>query len=419
MMSAGGRAKAAAANEEVLARKAGMPLEYSDLHLSHFPDAQNAAGLYRSLGKQLKTDYSKPLKLITTALARKATDAEIQAGRDALDDLKPLYGSITELDARTGCDFNRDWSKGPALLFPEFADMKALVKYLTFRADAVDLKSDPAGALKSMDYSNRIALDSGSDPVLIGMLVQIACRMISDREFEHLISHHTRDGKFLAEVGAMIDRQSRLPDPRKYLGGEIVFERQTLKMLSNLRDLQTDQGVYSDQPSQPSAFQRSFLQSPIVQGNLEAKLLSAWRKGWSQFPQDPSDWATFHVALKQMDDAVQNDHSLANIGNQILFPVLSQSADAVGNLQAHDRLLQTSIALLKLRLETGKLPAALPSSLGDIRLDPFDGNPLRYKKQGGGFLLYSIGRDRVDNGGHKRTADDTTNEGTDEVIEFK
>ena len=39
-------------------------------------------------------------------------------------------------------------------------------------------------------------------------------------------------------------------------------------------------------------------------------------------------------------------------------------------------------------------------------MDPFDGQPLRYRKQGAGYVLYSIGPDRKDNSGERMNGKD-------------
>jgi hypothetical protein len=45
-----------------------------------------------------------------------------------------------------------------------------------------------------------------------------------------------------------------------------------------------------------------------------------------------------------------------------------------------------------------------PNYLDATLTDPFDGQPLRYRKQGAGYVLYSIGPDLKDNSGERMTA---------------
>jgi hypothetical protein len=61
----------------------------------------------------------------------------------------------------------------------------------------------------------------------------------------------------------------------------------------------------------------------------------------------------------------------------------------------------------------------LPTDLGPARIDPFDGMPLRYRPKGKGFMIYSVGKDREDNGGKRRDPNGPDDQKYDIVMEFK
>lgn len=70
---------------------------------------------------------------------------------------------------------------------------------------------------------------------------------------------------------------------------------------------------------------------------------------------------------------------------------------------AHLHTARVGLAILRFRQSIGKLPDTLtdliPAYLDAVPKDPFDGNELRYKKRGDGFVIYSIGEDLSDDGG--------------------
>jgi len=70
---------------------------------------------------------------------------------------------------------------------------------------------------------------------------------------------------------------------------------------------------------------------------------------------------------------------------------------------AHVRLLTIELALRCYNSQKGRAPAQLndlvPTFLSQIPVDPFSGQPPIYVPQGTNWLLYSIGMDRIDNGG--------------------
>jgi hypothetical protein len=80
----------------------------------------------------------------------------------------------------------------------------------------------------------------------------------------------------------------------------------------------------------------------------------------------------------------------------ILSDVITHDAQRI----AYVRLLLAVVAVEKYRSVAGLLPEKI-SDLGpaEVPSDPFDGQPLRYKKLAKGYVVYSIGEDEVDNGG--------------------
>jgi hypothetical protein len=80
--------------------------------------------------------------------------------------------------------------------------------------------------------------------------------------------------------------------------------------------------------------------------------------------------------------------------------------------ETHAKLLVTRVALEVERWRLahgGRTPDSLadlvPQFAPSIPLDPFDNNPLRYKKLARGFLVYSIGADFTDDGGKEKPTD--------------
>ncbi len=70
---------------------------------------------------------------------------------------------------------------------------------------------------------------------------------------------------------------------------------------------------------------------------------------------------------------------------------------------------RAAVAVERYRLANGKLPGQLtdlvPTFLPSIPSDPFDGKPLRYKTLAKGYVVYSVGDDREDNGGVEKTSE--------------
>ncbi len=74
--------------------------------------------------------------------------------------------------------------------------------------------------------------------------------------------------------------------------------------------------------------------------------------------------------------------------------------------RTHLDLARVALAVERYRLATGALPAALdalvPQYLNEVPLDPFDNQPIRYRRTEPGYLLYSVDADGQDNGGREQ-----------------
>jgi hypothetical protein len=88
-----------------------------------------------------------------------------------------------------------------------------------------------------------------------------------------------------------------------------------------------------------------------------------------------------------------------------LMPAFANAAGAAQRTQAHLRSAIVGLAAERYRLNNGgHWPRALDELvdagyLKEIPRDPFDGNPLHWKRITTGAVAYSVGPDQLDNGG--------------------
>jgi len=86
-----------------------------------------------------------------------------------------------------------------------------------------------------------------------------------------------------------------------------------------------------------------------------------------------------------------------------LMPALTAAFHKAAMDQARVRVTLTTLAIRRARMDTKALPSSLeelaPTYLKQVPLDPFTGQPLRYRLEDGQCFVYSVGLDRVDNGG--------------------
>jgi len=96
---------------------------------------------------------------------------------------------------------------------------------------------------------------------------------------------------------------------------------------------------------------------------------------------------------------IQKDQNPRHFMCAILFPVYDQVAAKRAQIEAQANVTRSAAALLAWKVKHGAFPATLSEAISPVPADPFDGKPLRYQREGGGFMVYSVGKDGTFAGG--------------------
>lgn len=391
-------------HEIEMARKEGIPLDPDDLRPKPpVPDDQNAATLYRVHFPAVKRVADKHNKLTTECsdLAKgKAKKEEIADIEAALLDAREALTEVVAASKRPYCDFHYQFEKGAELAMPEYAQARTAVKMLAAKAHLLADRGQVSEAYGLLIAAQAVGRHAGMGPLLIAALVQIAIEGIVMEEFSHLLQLSSRDAALLAKAHQALDGFGGLVDLRYAFRGEVVLGLVSIRKIHNTGDIRSLGDLSGGQFPEGDKGGGFPLPESIVKG-YESKFVSTWRSIFEQLPTDSKDWVGAYNVMQGVDRKVAADKSPANMINAILFPVFSQAALAIGHQDANRRIAATSIRLMQEHLRTGSYPVALPD-YGAISVDPFDGKPLRYRREGTGFTIYSIDRDFEDNGGVPR-----------------
>jgi hypothetical protein len=84
----------------------------------------------------------------------------------------------------------------------------------------------------------------------------------------------------------------------------------------------------------------------------------------------------------------------------MFMPSLGRAGQRFARMEAQRLCAEVAVRIEFYRLKhEGALPTALSDLSGLLPNDPFNGQPLRYKQTGHGYIVYSVGPDHKDNGG--------------------
>ncbi|HWA84077.1 MAG TPA: hypothetical protein VG820_11605 [Fimbriimonadaceae bacterium] len=384
-----------------MAKAEGIPLEPDDLrHKPPVPDDQNAATVYSAFFPHLDRAGGKarggkdPLQAF---LAGKATPEQAAEIRRMLAGSKESLDEIVAATARPFCDFHSHYEDGLRVTFPQFGQFRTAIRLLAARAEDLAAQGRVGEAYAVLAKADRMARHAGQEPILLAKLVEVSLHAIVLTEFDHLLERSADHPELLKRAQQTLDGFGALPDLRPAFGGELVMGRIMVHQIHTVGDLRALNDSASGSGDGREAGSGPSLPDWVTKG-IEAKVVSRWRRTIEALPTDPAEWEKAFRVLQDADKAIQSDTSVSGKLNSVFFPVFFQSALAIGHLDADRHVAATSIRLLQDRLAKGSLPATLPN-YGAVSVDPFDGKPLRYRRTPDGFTIYSVDRDRADNGG--------------------
>jgi hypothetical protein len=106
---------------------------------------------------------------------------------------------------------------------------------------------------------------------------------------------------------------------------------------------------------------------------------------------------------KALEEKVKQARAKYDVIIALLMPAFLKVGEAYRRDQAYLRCAIVAVAAERYRRDYGKWPTKIdelaPEYLKAVPTDPYDGQPLRYKRLEDGAVVYSVGPDKQDDGG--------------------
>jgi hypothetical protein len=394
------------------AKKVGFPFEGKDLAPKPaYPETQNAARRYiqaKTIEKSTTfTDATKGRELITRS-REQAIDQEEQAVLSQyLKELEPAIDEFQLGAAMPYCYFQHDWDLGANVLFPEYADMKTLVRTVCARAELRAASGASRGAVDDLVSAHRAAVHIGQQPPLIALLVSIASEAIVSRSVEELLPLAANDPEFATGLRSVADSMPEKWDLTGFLRTEAFFGWWTAEHLS---DAASYLGMGGNEPIEVRLTKNSQTTVRAVKWSI-LEIYTPILRDYKPFDDERATYS----ALATRSNAELNEAVLAKPYLAVLLPVFEAIPTSLDRFRARRRMLLASLDLIAHRRAHGSWPKSL-AEVGEFK-DPFDGKPLRFRPEGGGFRVWSVGANKVDDGGKSRQ--ESKGGDFDEVVVFK
>ena len=332
--------------------------------------------------------------------------------------------STTQLEeavSRPSDIYPHQWEQNFSMLLPHLSYLKGMTGASVVRSQAASVLGDSENAFRYINLCFQLA-DIGDSDLLISRLVQMAQIHITSDALWTAQQYHSGDATKWNNVLSQLEKIDFLKLLKPSLSAERAFGHATLLPISEER--------FSDAVRSIDAFNPTLVRPElslsfpqwISQMALDIFLGSSGRavilKNWTncllayeefinniEATQQKTTTAPWNTC--QVPPTSKPIHKFGLFA-KMLLPALDGAFNKALRAQHKIELSKTAITLELYYLEHGEYPEKLsdlaPQFSSETPLDPMTGDPWRYERlETNGFLLYSVGRDGIDDQGIRTT----------------
>jgi hypothetical protein len=332
--------------------------------------------------------------------------AELIRAADALQAARSL---ADQPRGRHAVTYSKDWI---STLLPTVQDTRMVAYPLQFDVMVRAQDGDLEGALRSCRAILNNGRSLGDSPFLVSQLVRMAIRAIFCGSLERVLAQGEPPAAALAALQPLVEDEAEAPLVLIGVRGERAGMDRFLEALQKgeVKPAGVVKTMGWAQNGSPGPLNESLLlYLPGVVSTNRAALLRRMNEVVEAVKLPPPEQGE---RLKQIEAAAKHDPYLV----RLLLPAVSKVAFSGRRTQAWLRCAAVALAAERYRQKYGHWPERLtdlaPEFLGAVPADPFDGRPLRYRRDKEGVVVYSVGPDGKDDGGAFDTLN-THKDGTD------
>ncbi|MCC9606627.1 hypothetical protein LOC68_16915 [Blastopirellula sp. JC732] len=364
-------------------------------------------------------------EIISAAHNTPWTRDQLPAVADWLDEQQPHFAKLHEMNDRPKfylpspslLDHKNDYLF--ASLLPTVQHQRDAARSLSVRAMLAIGENRPYDAWEDIKTSFRLSNCYSQPGFLIELLVCNAIRGMAIQQLMVLLSSEECDAALLDEIEKYLaglqpyDEMAPSIDTMERIAGldaAIAFSTHKVdaqEMLGGGNDAAVGTLTYAP-------FDRNAMLARLnvwydrIAATAEIDDLEERQKAMEQLEIDLQAETQGAVTAGNIAGAIFNQTArgelIAQVLAGLLLPAVTQAVWAEERLNLQMQMTRVAVALEKYKLEKGDYPdtlAPLENRIDPALLkDPYSPAQLRYQKRPPGFLVYSVSRDRIDNGGN-------------------
>lgn len=343
------------------------------------PDHQNSAILYKKAFERL-SELTEEEKAAREAFknGEPVTEAEKEILRAYLEKNRDSLELIAEGSQRPGCNFNVQWKDGFGTELPHISEIIQLQSLALLDANLGEGKT----SARSAEIVALLGDSLQSDPLILSQLVQSACISKSHA----LLQENWNPAGYTAFLETGLGNRDFGKGLQLAMLGEL--HASTRVFIENINE--TEGGP-----------------NPADNPNWANDLETLTRLYQDIYNLVPRPYHEIREEISQIETRIKTAPHYAEV-TQKVFPDVGSILQRMTASEAITATQRIALALSEHRNAQGSYPTSLEqikSIPPGLMQDPFTGQPYKYRREGNGFVLYSVGSDGLDNGGNSKEKD--------------
>jgi hypothetical protein len=277
------------------------------------------------------------------------------------------------------------------------AETREVVALLRYDAWLRAHEGDRRGAATACRAVFHVARSLGDEPLLISQMIRVAEDALACGMVERALAQGELELNDLTALQHLAENEERHPALEIALCGERAMMHALFEALESGAVTMDELGGGKKQQSFWDA-----VTSPWVQLRIRSEhpLYLSWINEAVAAARLPD--GRQEEAFRALDQRFQAEKSRAIVAT-LLMNAVTIVEPSFRRTRARLRCLAVALAAERYRLTHHAWPDSLdcltPDFLSAVPLDPYDGEPLRFRRTDEGVVVYSVGEDRVDNDG--------------------
>ncbi len=379
--------------------KAGILVPAKDLIPSVPPGAENAADVYRKAWDALSLSTLDEDTLFNQYAKHDAN--WLVLARRVVTANQEYYRLIDHASAMPVCVFPVDWQDSFAASFPHFTEMRRAARVLSLRAyvDVADGRVDEAVA--SVTALLRVGEQAKTDPIIIADLVSYSIQGIGIRTLQDVLQTGTPSPGACRTLYDQIGSIDNVRSSGRAMRGELshfglgAFEAVRSGRVSIITIMHGEGDASPRGRPRPWDRARAWLLRPML--NADERVYLGYMEQEVRAFELP--WPESHELTDKLYEGLDTRTPAYAILTRTIMPIFGRAVWSRDRTTAANGTAQIALALKAYRADHASYTtslAELEAAGWKLPLDPFGGKPYHYRREGAGFVVWSIGPDMVD-----------------------